>query len=288
MTIPPKPQIQRFAADVDPELVHRVLEEDGAAILQGAIPIDVIERFNRELDPCASAVSAERESIYGVKLPPHAKYVGNLPATCPTFRHDILNNSFLHKLCEGNFKRTGDYWLTAAFLREVEPSGGDQDFHRDEATHPLLQYQKLDAPPIALSFILALTDFTEDNGATQVILGSHRWAEVGKPSPDQAVLATMKAGDVLAVRQGVVHAGGRHLGKTTNTRRAVLVYFNSCQLTPFETYVTMPREMVETMTPLAQKMIGWRSVKPALPNVSGLHTTQMRLLEDELQLKSNQ
>jgi hypothetical protein len=65
------------------------------------------------------------------------------------FLHDILNNPFLHTLCEHDFKCTGDYLLTAAFLREVKPGRGDQDFHRDEATHRLLQYQKLDAPPIA-------------------------------------------------------------------------------------------------------------------------------------------
>jgi verruculogen synthase len=102
MTISHKLQIQRLNADTDPEVVHKVLEEDGAAILQGAIPIDVIERFNRELDPLASATPAGRETIFGVKLPPHAKYVGNLPATCDTFRHEILNNPFLHTLCEGN------------------------------------------------------------------------------------------------------------------------------------------------------------------------------------------
>ncbi|KAL4956626.1 Verruculogen synthase [Aspergillus filifer] len=281
-------QLQRLPANADADLLFNVLEEDGAAIIEGAISVDVIERFNRELDPLSEATTAQTEAIYNPKFPPQAKYVSGLVSDCKTFRDDILNNDVIHAICKAIFKPTGDYWLSSAFLREVEPGLAEQDFHRDEATHPLLRYQKPDAPPIVLSFILALTEFTMENGATRVFPGSHRWGEVGKPSPDQAVLAEMKPGDMLVMRQGIVHSGGKNTEDSSRYRRAVLVYFNSCQLTPFETFVTMPREVVETMTPLAQKMIGWRTVKPELPNVTGLHTCNLALLEDVLQLKSNQ
>lgn len=60
------------------------------------------------------------------------------------------------------------------------------------------------------------------------------------------------------------------------------------QLTPFETFTTMPCEIVETRTPLTQKMIGWRSAKPGPPNVSGLYPSHSKLLEDALQLRVNQ
>ncbi|KAL4734146.1 Verruculogen synthase [Aspergillus similis] len=282
-----KTQIQRLAADADIDLISQVLDEDGAFILEDLLPPDIVESFNRELD-VQLAVRPEGERLLADKYPPHFRYVPYIPAKCETFRHKILNNIVIHAICQNSFQRTGEYWLSAAFLRVIDPGMPAQNFHRDDTTHPLMHYQSLDAPPVSISFIFPLSNFTEENGATAVILGSHRWTDVGKPSRDQAVLAKMSPGDILVLRQGVVHGGGRTLATTDEPRRVVLAYFNSCQLTQFETYRTMPREVVESMTPLAQKMIGWRTMKPADPNIVGLNLVDDKRLENVLQLKSKQ
>ncbi|KAL4969423.1 2-oxoglutarate dependent dioxygenase ftmF [Aspergillus stella-maris] len=289
MTVSPsKPQIQRLSADADPNAIRQLLEDDGAAILQGVFSDQIIQALNQEIDPAAKAVKCAAKTNYDFQFPYQSKYVFNLPAVSKTFRHDILNNGVLHGIAKSIFQNTGDYWLTAGFLRELHPGHNPQLLHRDESTHPLLCHQKPSGPPLTLSFILALTDFTEDNGGTRVILGSHKWPEIGKPTEDQTVPTQMKAGDVLVLAQGVVHGGGAHPEDLPDPRRAVLVFYSSCQLTQFETHMTMPRELVETMTPLAQQMIGWRSAKPARPNVSGLHITDGQLLENVLGLKANQ
>jgi verruculogen synthase len=291
MTLPDlslKPQIQRVPAEQDPDAIRRILEDDGAAILEGVFSEDIVRSFNHELDAPAQAAELAAKTVYNFRFPYQSKYVFNLPGVSKTFRTDVLNSPVLHGLAKSLFKGTGDYWLTAAFLRELHPGHFPQNLHRDESTHPLLANQKLGVPPITLSFIFALTDFTQDNGGTRVILGSHKWPELGRPSYDQTVPTEMKAGDVLVLAQGVVHAGGAHPEDLPDPRRAVLVFFSSCQLTQFENYMTMPRDLVETMTPLAQQMIGWRSVKPGPPNVSGIHLSEGKMLEDVLQLKVNQ
>ncbi|EDP49183.1 Verruculogen synthase [Aspergillus fumigatus] len=286
MTVDSKPQLQRLAADADVDRMCRLLEEDGAFILKGLLPFDVVESFNRELDVQMAIPPPKGERLLADKYPPHFKYVPNVATTCPTFRNTILINPVIHAICEAYFQRTGDYWLSAAFLREIESGMPAQPFHRDDATHPLMHYQPLEAPPISLSVIFPLTEFTEENGATEVILGSHRWTEVGTPERDQAVLATMDPGDVLIVRQRVVHAGGGNRTTAGKPRRVVLAYFNSVQLTPFETYRTMPREMVESMTVLGQRMLGWRTMKPSDPNIVGINLIDDKRLENVLQLKA--
>jgi verruculogen synthase len=291
MTVPDnsaKPQIQRVPADADPNAIRQLLEDDGAAILEGVFSEDIIRNFNQDLNPAATAAEMAAKTNYEFQFQQQSKYVFNLPGKSTTFRNDILNSPVLHGLAKSVFAETGDYWLTAAFLRELHAGNAPQQLHRDESSHPLLRNQKLGAPPITISFILALTDFKQDNGGTRVILGSHTWPEIGNPRDDQTVSTEMKAGDVLVLAQGVVHGGGAHPDDLPEARRAVLVFFSSCQLTPFETFMTMPREIVETMTPLAQQMIGWRSVKPGPPNVSGVHTSDSKLLEDALQLRANQ
>ncbi|KAL4811721.1 Verruculogen synthase [Aspergillus spinulosporus] len=313
MTVPDPPinaQIQRLPAEAEPSLIRQILDNDGAAILQGAFSGDVIRKLNGELDPAAQAADVAAKKTSGLQFHKHSKYVFNLPGISNTFRTDILNSPVLNGVAENIFEDRGDYWVTAAFLRELHPGNNAQNLHRDEGSHPILQYQMPGAPAVTISFIIALTDFKKNNGGTRVILGSHKWQEIGNPTFDQAVSAEMKAGDVLVMAQGMVHAGGEIPANVPDVRRACLVFFSISQLTPFETYMTMPRAIVESMTPLAQRLIGWRSVmsvpsnksvaydeseskvieeaKQVLhPNLLGLHNAGSKLLQDALQLKAN-
>ncbi|KAB8199138.1 hypothetical protein BDV34DRAFT_218312 [Aspergillus parasiticus] len=195
------------------------IETDDALILENLLPADIVSSFNRELD-VQLAVRPEGERLLADKYPPHFRYVPNTLA------------KFIRAICKDYFQCTGDHWLSAAFLRAIDPGMPAQNFHRDDTTHPLMQYQSLDATPISIS-----------------ILGSHQWTEIGKPAHEEAVLAKMSTGDILVLRQRVIHAGGRTLATMDEPRRVVLAYSNSCQLTSSETYRTMPGEVVESMTP---------------------------------------
>ncbi|KAL4811691.1 hypothetical protein BDW67DRAFT_179379 [Aspergillus spinulosporus] len=290
MTLPnasPKPQIPRVTASEDTTTVQKYLEDVGAVILEGAFTHETIQDLNRDLDPAFDATDLVVSADHAFQ-PVQSKYVFNLPVISKTFRHDILNSPALHGVARSFFEGTGDYWLTAASSGQLYPGHAPQELHRDESlTHPLVQYQTPGAPPITLSFIIALTEFTKNNGGTRVVLGSHKRAEMNY-STDEAVPAEMKPGDVLALSQGVVHAGGPHSIHIPHPRRTALLFFGSCQLTQVETYMMMPRGLVETMTPLAQQMIGWRSLKPPKPNVAGIHLSNSKFIEDVLDLKSNQ
>jgi len=45
--------------------------------------------------------------------------------------------------------------------------------HRDQSVYPLPP----DFPPVVVNTMWALDDFTEANGATRLVPGSHRWGE---------------------------------------------------------------------------------------------------------------
>lgn len=77
-------------------------------------------------------------------------------------------------------------------------------------------------PTLAVNAIWALSDFTEDNGATHIVPGSHRLADsppYGGDAP--TVAATMPAGSVMLFDSSLWHKGGAN---TTNERR----YAMSC------------------------------------------------------------
>ena len=55
----------------------------------------------------------------------------------------------------------------------------------------------------------ALDEFTEPNGATRLVAGSHRWEPGRQPAPDDQILtATMPPGSVMFYLGRLWHGGG--------------------------------------------------------------------------------
>jgi verruculogen synthase len=287
MTVASKPQVQRFSADADPSQVWKAIEGDGVAIMTGVVPKDQIRRFTQEIEPQVAKTPWEISTL-GRKFPPHSKMLNDLVANSAAYRNDIITNPVMHEICKAAFKPTGDYWMSSGVLRVTRPQHEAQIFHRDALSWPLLRERAPELPPLTITVIIPTTDFTAANGATRVILGSHRWSEVGEPSEDQAVLTEMKEGDMMVMRQGLVHGGGKHTPKAPDDRGMLLLFFNSCQLSQFESALALPRSLVESMSPLAQKMVGWRTLQLLDPYSTGLNTYRSRPLEDGLNLQADQ
>lgn len=280
-----EPQIQRFAASTDPCLVWKTVEQDSVAIVSNVVPLDIIQRFNQEVEP--QVETWENASLGGWKFSPHTKFMNGLVSASQVYRHDILNNPVIHQMCEAAFERTGDYWVVSAVLRLTQPGHPSQPWHRDANGWPLVKSQQPGSPPLTVTIIIATTDFTEANGATRFFLGSHQWPAVEPSSEARPVMAELKAGDMLMMRQGVVHSGGQHTPEAPDTRSMLLLSFASCQLSQYESALTLPRSLVESLTPLVQKMVGWRTVFP-LGHPMGLNTFRSGLVEEKLGLQANQ
>ncbi|KAL5358107.1 hypothetical protein BJX96DRAFT_173140 [Aspergillus floccosus] len=285
MGFPSQPQIQRFEAGANAHLVWEAVEQDGVAIISNVVPLAVIERLKEEIKPRVE--TWDNPALNDYKFSPREKFVNGLVAASHAYRHDVLNNSVMHQLCEAAFQQTGDYWLVSAALRLTQPGHPAQVWHRDANGWPLVKNQRPDAPIVTLTVIIPTTAFTEANGATRVILGSHRWPAVDVPSDALHAVAEMNAGDMLVLRQGVVHSGGTHTFEEAETRGMLLLSVASCQLSQFESALGLPRSLVESLTPRVQKLVGWRTVFP-LGHQMGLNTIRSGLVEEKLGLKANQ
>jgi len=63
-------------------------------------------------------------------------------------------------------------------------------------------------PEILVSVNVALTDFTQDNGATVVVPGSHKWAPGREAKTSECTKAVMARGSALLYSGNVIHGGG--------------------------------------------------------------------------------
>ncbi|RAL12478.1 phytanoyl-CoA dioxygenase family protein [Aspergillus homomorphus CBS 101889] len=290
MTVTPRPTaIRTVGTSTSPEEISKLIASDGAVIVRQFISDSVITALNEEVDPyleaTISGAQANSGELYEKTVGNRTKHMGNLAAISPTYRTTILNHPVMHAVSNAFFTAPfGDYWVNRGAVLQVEPGEKAQGLHRDDSLYGITRYLGQDAPELMVNFFIALTEFREDNGATRLIPGSHRWKgeEIAGVVPQNTVGALMQPGDAVLYLGSVWHGAGEN--QSAESRRGLSVTMHPAHFTPMEAHVDLPRNILEQMTPLAQKMIGWRSW-------CGYHgvpvwTVRDRRMEDELALKS--
>jgi ectoine hydroxylase-related dioxygenase (phytanoyl-CoA dioxygenase family) len=104
---------------------------------------------------------------------------------------------------------------------DIRPGEVGQPIHADDQLIPLDKPHR----PLVCNSMWALTDFTEANGATRLVPGSHTAA--ANPDPDtpcETVAAEMPAGSVLVWNGSLWHGGGAN----TSGERRVGIAMNYC------------------------------------------------------------
>ncbi|MGB6247310.1 phytanoyl-CoA dioxygenase family protein [Gordonia sp. (in: high G+C Gram-positive bacteria)] len=272
------PQIGRSMTSVETELqrvpsttpaadILAIVARDGGVVIEAMLSADQVARFNSEIDPSVAALAAgsthENELVqefHGV----NTKRLTNLVNRSDVFRDEIIDLDLVHELCDARFlNESGTYWMTTAQVIEIGPGNRAQMLHRDlENWYPFVGMGPA-GPEITLNFLIALTDFTEDNGATRVIPGSHLWSDFeDRGTPEQTIPATMKAGDALFISGKTVHGGGANL-TSDEYRRGVSFAFNPGYLVGEEAYpFLVSREVAATLPERVQRILGFRSQYP--------------------------
>lgn len=280
-----QPVLRRLPINAGADAIFQILQEDGCVIIEGFLTPQQVKAFNAEVDPHLKKWELGQGSMQEGYLA-NMKQLSSLPLFSKTFRDDLMNHEVLHGICKKAFgPETGDYWLTTSSVLETDPGYPGQELHREHDGIPICTTLGRESPEVMLNFLTALTEFTEENGATRVLPGSHLWEDFSKSVPaDQAVPAEMRAGDAVLFSGKTLHGAGKNQSKDF-LRRGFPLIMQSCQFTPVEASVAIPRSLVETMTPLAQKMVGWRSV-----SAKGVEiwTYDLKDLAKGLQLKADQ
>jgi hypothetical protein len=203
---------------LDEETIRR-LDEDGFARLPFRLAAGQVEAFRSRLAELAAA-EGDRAGAEVAKEP-GADRLSNLVDKDPLF--DVC---FTHPVLLAAVQRVlGDFKLSSVSSRAALPGQGHQHLHSDFKGGPFAEGDYQDCNSIWL-----LDDFTESNGATRIVPGTHRDGRLPAqcltdpfaPHPHEQLLLG-PAGTVFVFNGHVWHGGTRN--RTDRPRRSLNAYF---------------------------------------------------------------
>ena len=259
-------RVQRSAPTAE-YLEH--VNRDGGVIIEQLFSPDQVDRLNADIDRLLGEVQVgprydvdgRGDAIHGSRT----KRMTGMTAKSKVFRDEWLQDEKVLELADAMLLPTSDsYWLGEAHVIETYPGQEAQKLHRDLETWSFVTALGPSAPEIQVNFLVALTDFSEEVGATRVIPGSHLWEDYNdRGTPDMTIPAVLKKGDSLMLSGKVSHGGGANLTEDT-LRRCILLVFNSGFLMPLEAHpFAVPLEVVRELPPKIQGLLGFRSFPDA-------------------------
>jgi ectoine hydroxylase-related dioxygenase (phytanoyl-CoA dioxygenase family) len=235
----------------------QTLERDGYSIMHDALPSELCEKLVIELTTMANTWPRSLvQAFHGVDTVRHfdllnaADIFQAVPAQPEVLAaaRDVL----------GQDCQLGSYGTVAVGSgATAQPIHCDDMLYRLERPHP----------DVYLNVMIALDDFTEANGATRVVPGSHRWpdnpplattADVDDAAHFDSIAVEMPRGSVCFILGSTYHgAGANH---TPDARHAMTLAYCAPWVRAQENFlVSVSQERAAGFDPELRKLMGYQT-----------------------------
>jgi len=269
-----------MTADLD------AIREHGYVVIERLLSDDALAAIRAGLAPHLADHLLGRNDFEGH----YTQRVYSLVGKGKTFE-DFVEHPRILAVCDALLE--SNYLLTASQGIQINPGETPQPFHYDDAFYPLPRPRAA----VSVSTIWAVDAFTRDNGATQILPGSHAWndaevvtklssvdfttapSDARVPRPPGALPAgwrdlvrdvTMPPGSVIVFLGTLVHRGGAN--RSAASRLAFSNQYCQPWARPQENFfLSISPERVRTMSPRVQQMLGYSIHPPFMGHADGVH-----------------
>ncbi len=247
----------------------RAIERAGAAVIVDVLDAAACARCIAEIDRVERLVDTREgtNDFEGF----HTRRIFNVMAYSAMIRELITNPTVL-----GAAEALLDpgLLLSGTTSMNIGPGESPQLLHSDDGMVTLPR------PHLAtmVTTLWALSPFTDHNGATRFVAGSHReQARGAQPGADVATAASavMAAGSVLVLHASTWHGGGANT--TTDERRYGLSiqYVAGWCRQQQNLMLGLDRELVATFSPRLQELVGYSLYQDVMGHVERRHPAEL-------------
>ncbi len=255
--------LPRAGAEIGVAAAAEILRREGVLVLENLLEPDVLETIEDELEPWFDAAHHGRGPFFGRSTRRFSGLFAKAPSTADLALHPLVLGVMEQVLKGSDMAPCADtIELSITQAIGIEPGEPAQFLHRDDMMFAFPHDFELMA-----NAIWALDDFTEENGATRLIPGSHKTREV-PPQPGQTIQATAPKGSAVLWLGGTLHGGGAN--NTDRIRRGVVMSYKLGWLAPAEKLLlSIPPTVARTLPERLQRLIGYQLHRPNLGWVEG-------------------
>ena len=247
--------LQHLPADAESSAIVAAVQQDGAVILDDVLSEGFIAALREETDPYMEHTSNGEDHFAGH----HTTRTGGLLVRSEKCRELIEHESILAPCNEFLAPYCERVQLHLTQIIRIRPGETAQTIHRDRWAWG----KHLSHLEPQFNTIWAITDFTSENGATQVVPGSTQWPDDQEIQPEQITQAEMKAGSVLVYSGSVFHGGGANT--SDQDRIGINITYALGWLRQEENqYLSCPPELAKDLSPTLQGLAGYAMGQYAL------------------------
>jgi hypothetical protein len=264
----------------DPTVIERCLAamgRDGAVCLRNAVSAETCDQVLRDMEPYM-----DRGSLLDGFFGKRSKRIGALPARSRA-SDCMVAHPALMKLCDAligrqvlRFDKEGlaelaskpmaskrgplkqlPWGLDLTQIITLGPGAEQQILHHDGA-YCLWDFHRTFEHKI--STVWALDEFTEEVGATRVVLGSQDWSRDRAATLEDSVAAVMPKGSVVIYTNSTIHGSGPNLTPDKNRIGLNIDYNLGLLRTEENQYLSCPPEVMCDAPVYMQRLCGYTKV----------------------------
>ena len=145
--------------------------------------------------------------------------------------------------------------VSVVAMFDLLPGAKAQGLHQDDGLWPIPRPH----PPFVANAVIAVDDFTVENGATMLVPESHKWHDrpVQQPPDISPIQVEMSAGSMLIWTGALWHGGGAN--RSDSSRLAIDINFNLSYLRQQENqFIGIPREQLPKMPERLRRLVGYQ------------------------------
>jgi ectoine hydroxylase-related dioxygenase (phytanoyl-CoA dioxygenase family) len=279
--------LTRLSAEADLSEVLLHLDADGGVIIEGMVPVAVIDAIRTAAEQRAEQI-VPGSATQGMGAA-GAAFVGANTVRFSSLGHlspayfEMLDNDVFESIADAVLlPHCGSYWVNTGQIMFIGPGEKAQVLHRD--ANNWWEYMRAtwpNTPEVTISAMIGLESVTEELGATRVVPGSHKWDTLERFEQHASVPAELEPGDALIYSGMVLHGGGENQ-TADRWRRAMHLSFVAGWLTPEEACaIDFTTEELRARSPRVQRLLGHRSYIPVPHPGGGLWLKDVKAIEDD-------
>jgi ectoine hydroxylase-related dioxygenase (phytanoyl-CoA dioxygenase family) len=254
--------VKHLLATSSADEVAAALAEHGAVVVDQLVTHEVIDNVAQELRPWIDATRFGPDDFSGRRT----KRTGGLVGRSQACR-DLVMNPLVLATTKKVLSHAMSFQLHLTQVIAIDPGQPAQPIHRDQWAFDFFPFPK--GYEVQCNTLWAMTDFTEQNGATRIIPGSNHFEDKLQFREKDSVPAEMTKGSVLFYTGAVYHGGGAN--RSEATRVGINITYNVSWLRQEENqYLSVPLEIARTLPVDLLRLMGYARGAYALGYVDDL------------------